>query len=69
MAGEVAPNGEFPGFRPGGEGVVQGEIYRLPDPETTFAHLDAYEGDAYRRIRVNELSTGTSVWIYEFIRR
>lgn len=60
VAGTLYDLGMYPGLRPGGEGRVKGELYRLI-PETaaeTMTMLDAYEGitgeseDEYRKIEV-----------------
>ena len=56
----------YPGYRPEPDGVVQGEIYELKDPTRTFAHLDEYEGDEYRRNTIYLASPGGEAWIYEY---
>ena len=50
--------GTYPGYWPGPEGDVHGELYRLRDPEGTLAALDEYEGAEYERVIIGE------AWIY-----
>ena len=65
VRGSLVRNGEYPGYRPEPDGIVQGELWKLREPESTLAALDEYEGDAYRRISV-DTSLGPA-WIYLFI--
>ncbi len=64
VRGSIFLVGEYPGFRGEFEGVVHGEVYRLRDPESTLAALDAYEGPEYPRIVVETSIPGVSAWIY-----
>jgi len=58
MPGSVFRVGKYLGYTREPEGIVHGELWRLRDPETTLAALDAYEGPDYTRIVVN------GAWIY-----
>jgi gamma-glutamylcyclotransferase (GGCT)/AIG2-like uncharacterized protein YtfP len=55
---------KYPGYRTEPDGIVQGELWRLHDPEATLAALDEYEGDAYSRIAVTLLTPPATAWIY-----
>jgi gamma-glutamylcyclotransferase (GGCT)/AIG2-like uncharacterized protein YtfP len=61
VLGSVFRIAHYPGYRPEPRGTVQGELYRLADPESTFRILDAYEGEEYERIWMD----GTG-WIYQY---
>lgn len=50
----------YPAFRPDPAGEVQGELYRLNQPEETLKALDDYEGPEYERVLVN------NAWIYQY---
>jgi gamma-glutamylcyclotransferase (GGCT)/AIG2-like uncharacterized protein YtfP len=63
VRGSVFQLGEYPGYRPEGDDVVQGELYRLFDPEATFRILDEYEGPEYERVLID---VG---WIYQLRER
>ncbi len=65
VRGSLFRNGNFPGYRVEPDGIVQGELWKLREPESTLAALDEYEGSAYKRISV-ETSFGPA-WIYLFI--
>lgn len=64
VRGSVVRNGEFPGYRLEPDGIIQGELWKLREPESTLAALDEYEGAAYSRINVTT-SLGPA-WIYLF---
>lgn len=49
---------KYPGYKTEPEGIVQGELWSLRDPEATLAILDEYEGEAYNRILID------NAWIY-----
>jgi len=77
--GRLYDLGQYPGFVPGGEGSVKGELWRLEEEraEQTMEMLDAYESvtggpeDEYRRV---ELSVSVSdggkflAFTYEYIK-
>ena len=45
IAGRIFDLGQYPGLvETEGEGIVQGEVHELLDPQTCLAWLDAYEG-------------------------
>jgi gamma-glutamylcyclotransferase (GGCT)/AIG2-like uncharacterized protein YtfP len=51
------------------DGIVQGELWRLHDPDKTLAALDDYEGPEFsRRATTATTSDGTSAstWIYVY---
>jgi gamma-glutamylcyclotransferase (GGCT)/AIG2-like uncharacterized protein YtfP len=50
----------YPAFRPRPEGEVQGELYRLDNPEATLAILDEYEGEDFERVLVQ------GAWLYQY---
>jgi len=58
VPGSIFRIGKYPGYRREPEGIVNGELWRLRDPEATLAALDDYEGPEYSRILVN------GAWIY-----
>jgi gamma-glutamylcyclotransferase (GGCT)/AIG2-like uncharacterized protein YtfP len=62
VRGSLFRNGEFPGYRLEPDGIVQGELWKLREPESTLAALDEYEGEVYSRISVNT-NIGRA-WIY-----
>ncbi|ONI78650.1 hypothetical protein ALI144C_27960 [Actinosynnema sp. ALI-1.44] len=63
VAGEVFDTGfGYPGLKRGGD-RVPGWVLPLRDTRAALATLDSYEGDEYRRIRVN-LPDGTICWTY-----
>ena len=52
------------------EGSVDGELYRLRDPENQLAFLDEYEGPAYRRTLVKAATgTGKSIRCWSYLYR
>jgi gamma-glutamylcyclotransferase (GGCT)/AIG2-like uncharacterized protein YtfP len=58
----------YPGFTPGGRGRVQGELWAISSAGLLDA-LDAYEGEAYVRERLEAtLNDGPQVtaWIYRY---
>jgi gamma-glutamylcyclotransferase (GGCT)/AIG2-like uncharacterized protein YtfP len=64
VQGSLVRNGPYPGYRLEPDGIVQGELWKLREPESTLAALDKYEGTPYTRIGV-ETSLGPA-WIYLF---
>jgi gamma-glutamylcyclotransferase (GGCT)/AIG2-like uncharacterized protein YtfP len=60
------PDG-YPGFIPGPEGKVVGEVMTLADLAAAFALLDAYEGDEFvRTLQEVEIADGSRLfaWCY-----
>ncbi len=64
VRGSLVRNGKYPGYRIEPDGIVEGELWRLREPDSTLDALDEYEGAAYSRIRVTT-SLGAA-WIYLF---
>lgn len=63
------PDG-YPGFVPGDEGTVHGEVVTLSELAPAFALLDAYEGDEFvRSLQEVTLSDGTRVWVWTYLLR
>ena len=63
----VAPS-RFPGWIPGAQGRVQGELWRLPD-SGILARLDRYEGKTYvRELCRVRCADGRRVtaWVYRY---
>ena len=60
VPGSIYRVSHYPAFRPEPGGEVQGELYRLNDPETTLKALDEYEGSEFERVTIN------GWWIYQF---
>lgn len=68
----------YPGFVPGDEGVVTGDLFALPDPSATLARLDEYEECAahfrqpheYRRalVTVEGPDGPMEAWTYIYMR-
>jgi gamma-glutamylcyclotransferase (GGCT)/AIG2-like uncharacterized protein YtfP len=54
----------YPGYRPEPNGIVQGELYRLNDPESTLKALDEYEGSEFERVIVPVMMN--AAWIYQY---
>ncbi len=63
---ELYDLGPYPAASPGGQAVLQGEVYELD--EATLERVDVLEGHPhlYRR-RERPLGDGTSAWIYEIV--
>jgi gamma-glutamylcyclotransferase (GGCT)/AIG2-like uncharacterized protein YtfP len=57
--------GAYPAMREG-EGIVQGELYRIEDPVRLFRVLDRYEGREYERKKVRVTAPGREgeAWAY-----
>lgn len=69
VRGSVHQIGGYAAFRPDGDTYVEGELYRLDDPESTLAALDEYEGDGYERVEVRVAGLEACIseaWIYRF---
>jgi gamma-glutamylcyclotransferase (GGCT)/AIG2-like uncharacterized protein YtfP len=58
MPGSIYRVRHYPAFRPTPTGKVQGEMYRLNDPEPTLEALDEYEDAEFERVVLN------GAWIY-----
>ena len=59
----------YPGFVPGDDGQVTGEVWRIRD-SGLLGRLDAYEGDQYvREEREAGLEAGSTVtaWVYRYV--
>jgi gamma-glutamylcyclotransferase (GGCT)/AIG2-like uncharacterized protein YtfP len=58
----------YPGFLPGPEGRVVGEVMTLSDLAAAFALLDAYEGDDFTRaLEEIELGDGKLTWAWCYV--
>lgn len=78
VAGRLYRVDDYPGYVPGEEGRVIGDLFALPDPAALLARLDDYEecSDAwpqpheYRRERVNvQMPDGpVRAWTYVYTR-
>ena len=63
------PDG-YPGFLPGTDGRVVGEMMTLSDLAAAFALLVAYEGEDFTRsLQEVELGDGTTVWAWCYVLR
>lgn len=61
------PDG-YPGFLPGTDGRVVGELMTLSDLAAAFALLDAYEGDEFTRaLQEVELGDGQVLWAWCYV--
>ena len=61
------PDG-YPGYLPGEEGRVKGELMTLRDLAAAFALLDAYEGeDFHRALHRFETAEGDTVWAWCYV--
>lgn len=61
------PDG-YPGYLPGPEGLVVGEVMTLSDLAAAFALLDAYEGEEFSRsLQEVELASRTTVWAWCYV--
>lgn len=61
------PDG-YPGFLPGPEGRVVGELMTLSDLAAAFALLDAYEGDEFTRsLQEVERGDGQREWAWCYV--
>jgi gamma-glutamylcyclotransferase (GGCT)/AIG2-like uncharacterized protein YtfP len=66
VVGSIFRVGRYRGYRAEPAGQVQGEVWRLRDPERTLATLDEYEGSQYRRGLTPTSIPGVEAWIYVF---
>ena len=58
----------YPGFLPGPEGRVVGEVMTLSDLAAAFALLDAYEGEDFTRaLHEVQLADGTVLWAWCYV--
>lgn len=67
MQGQLFNLGRYPGALATGDQVIDGELYRLPEPEPALRHLDAVEGGQFQRARVRvSLDSGGmhEAWAY-----
>ncbi len=64
VQGSIYRIDEYPGYRSEPDGLVYGELWRMRDPESTLAQLDAYEGPAYLRAVIE--TSQSKAWIYIF---
>ncbi len=62
VRGSLRAVGEYTAFAPDGDGVVQGELYRMREPAKLLSALDEYEGDEYERVEIQV--NGEPAWIY-----
>jgi len=61
------PDG-YPGFMPGPDGRVVGELMTLSDLAAAFALLDAYEGEEFQRaLQEVELGDGRVLWAWCYV--
>lgn len=78
LVGRLYRVGDYPGFVPGEEGRVTGDLFALPDPARILAGLDDYEQCSdrwpqpheYRRERVvvTTLDGPVEAWTYIYAR-
>ncbi|WDF55128.1 gamma-glutamylcyclotransferase family protein [Mucilaginibacter sp. KACC 22063] len=74
VKGALYDLGSYPGFVPGNEGEVKGELYSISNPEKVFEVLDEYEGlhdtqpEYERKQMVVQLPDRETVqsWIYVY---
>lgn len=60
----------YPGFLPGTEGRVIGEVMTLSDLAAALALLDAYEGEDFTRSLTEvELTDGKPLWCWCYVLR
>ena len=58
----------YPGFLPGSDGVVIGEVVTLSDLGPAFALLDAYEGEEFHRVlHPVLLSDDSEIWAWCYV--
>lgn len=58
----------YPGFLPGPEGRVVGELMTLSDLAAALALIDAYEGDEFTRsLQEVEIGDGQVVWAWCYV--
>ena len=58
----------YPGYLPGPEGRVIGEVMTLSDLAAAFALLDAYEGEEFTRaLQEVELGDGKVLWAWCYV--
>ena len=69
LAGRLHAVSWYPAFTPDVASQTMGEVWRLAAAESLLAKLDAYEGNEYRRERLEvRLATGSlmSAWVYVY---
>ncbi|HVW86844.1 MAG TPA: gamma-glutamylcyclotransferase family protein [Bryobacteraceae bacterium] len=64
VSGSIFLISDYPGYRPDPPGSVQGELYRLSDPDRLIPILDEYEGPDFERVLIDV--AGQAAWIYQF---
>jgi len=63
------PDG-YPGFVPGPDGIVVGEVVTISELAAAFALLDAYEGDDFlRSLQKVDLLDGSHAWTWCYLLR
>lgn len=73
MRGALMSLGAYPALRPGGRGLVEGELYRVRDPRV-MAALDAYEefdpadpgASLFVRVRGPLAGRRQTAWVYVY---
>jgi len=69
LPGKLLAPAWYPGWVPGAQGRVRGELWRLADP-AVLARLDRYEGKIYvRELRPARRADGRRVtaWVYRYV--
>lgn len=70
--GSIYRVAHYPGYRPepapAASGIVRGELYRMFDPPSLLALLDAYEDAEYARVLISVDCNGATheAWIYRY---
>jgi gamma-glutamylcyclotransferase (GGCT)/AIG2-like uncharacterized protein YtfP len=67
VRGSIFRIGTYPGYRAEPDGIVRGELWRLPDPAPVLAALDLYEGPEYSRVETTLETPRARAWIYLYI--
>ncbi len=61
------PDG-YPGYLPGPEGRIVGEVMTLSELAAAFALLDAYEGEEFQRaLQEVQLGDGSTLWAWCYV--
>ena len=67
MAAEVRMVGQYSGLKTGGDALIEGELWDMPD--ALWPALDDYEGSEYRRALSMAALGGGEIrecWVYEY---